>query len=390
MSNKILIADDSKLVLSLVKNILEGSGCNYSVITAQDGNEAIHSVSTDLPDLILMDWQMPNLTGIEALLQLKKNPKTADIPVIMLTASESTTEAFDAGAIDFIQKPFNKNELLARVRSVVESVNAKKELKQKLIENEIQRDKLRQQKDLLVKQKKELFNQMGLATKVYQLLFHVDKKLENITNDNFVLSMPISDIPSNMIWAKHLGKNLNICVAFTAESETPSVLISAALLHSLGQIVDDGESQFSEPSKVVQQLNSGLHNLDKESTDILFCSFDTARLAFYYSGANIPIYVLKNGKLVALDISNAEQGDYSNHKVQLSHGDIVYFLRDGFIDGRPGEASDRYLSDELQKVILKIHTKELWHQRDLLVKTFENWKKDLRQLRDIFVLGIKV
>ena len=394
MSNKILIADDSKLVLSLVKSILEGNASSYTVLIAHDGKEAIKVALSEKPDLILMDWQMPELSGIEALIQLKLEPSTLDIPVIMLTASESTSEAFEAGAIDFISKPFNKNELLARVKSILESVNAKKELKQKLIENEIQRDKLKLQKDILVKQKKALYNQQGLASKVYQLLFSAEDKIDHIDNPNFILSIPLADIPSNMLWAKADGDILNFCIAFTAESETPSVLISAALLHSLnkmheGNIFNDDIS----PSYVVKHLNDGLHNLDKKNTNILFCSYHNKKKVLQYAGANIPLYVMKKGKFVALNIEIFPQGISSelliNHKVQLADEDILYVLHDGFNEENISLTENDFISEELIKVFGKIFNKEMPKQCELLSKTFEIWKKDLRQVGDIFVFGLK-
>ena len=395
MSNKILIADDSKLVLSLVKSILESNSADYIVYTAHDGKEAIEAAHKEKPDLILMDWQMPELSGIEALTQLKHDVATSEIPVIMLTASESTSEAFEAGAIDFVQKPFNKNELLARVKSVIESVNAKKELKQKLIENEIQRDKLKLQKDMLVKQKKALYNQQGLAAKVYQLLFNTEENIEHISNENFVLSEPLADIPSNMIWASASDDSLNFCIAFTAESETPSVLISAAILHSLSKLSNENKlSAEIDPSFVAKYLNDGLHNLDKKNTDILFCTFNTKKKVLQYAGANIPLYVMKNGKFVALNIERLPDGISNealiNHKVQLASNDILYILHDGFNEDSHTLPENDFISEELIKVFGKIYLKEMPKQRELLSKTFEIWKKDLRQVGDIFIFGLKV
>lgn len=392
MSNKILIADDSKLVLSLVRSILEGFSSGLTVLVAHNGLEAIDLAQKENPDLILMDWQMPEMSGIEALIQLKKDTATKDIAVIMLTASESTSEAFEAGAIDFVQKPFNKNELLARVKSILDSVNAKKELKQKLIENEIQRDKLRLQKDILVKQKKELYTQQGLATKVYQLLFSTQNMLAKLSQENFLLSMPYSEIPSNMIWIGNSGANVNFCIAFMAESETPTVLISAALLHNLNQLNAEMQNDDINPAAFVKKLNDGLHHLDKQSTDILFCSYNYQKKTLQYAGANIPLYVMKKGKLVALNIEKIPVGGSReiivNHKVQLATEDIIYVFHDGFSEAHTSE--DKYLSDEFMNEVNNVYCYDLGKQYMMLQKSFENWKKELKQLSDLFIFGLKV
>ena len=121
MKQKILIADDSVVNLSIMRDILSDAG--YDVFMAQNGEIAVEEALMNMPDLILMDWQMPVMNGVQALLLLKDNPKTGDIPVIMVTAIATTAEhlqeAYEKGAIDFIKKPFEKIELLARVKAML-------------------------------------------------------------------------------------------------------------------------------------------------------------------------------------------------------------------------------------------------------------------------------
>ncbi len=124
MKHKILIADDSAVNLTIMVDILSDAG--YEVFTAQNGKIAVKQALENLPDLILMDWQMPVMNGIEALEMLKKDAKTREIPVIMVTGIATTAEhlqeAYQKGAIDFIKKPFEKIELLARVKAILSFV----------------------------------------------------------------------------------------------------------------------------------------------------------------------------------------------------------------------------------------------------------------------------
>jgi DNA-binding response OmpR family regulator len=94
----------------------------FEVITAYDGNGGILKAKNDSPDLILLDIMMPGLDGFEVSLELSSNKETNHIPIIMLTAlnsSEDTQKGFDCGAFDYIKKPFNKIELLARVKAAL-------------------------------------------------------------------------------------------------------------------------------------------------------------------------------------------------------------------------------------------------------------------------------
>jgi len=114
---KILIADDETYSLRLLQMTLKKTGCD--LIACKNGREAVDQAVAELPDLIVMDVMMPVLDGLAALAELKANEKTADIPVIMLTAKGQTltrTEAEQSGAEHFLTKPFSPTNLLEEVR----------------------------------------------------------------------------------------------------------------------------------------------------------------------------------------------------------------------------------------------------------------------------------
>jgi two-component system sensor histidine kinase/response regulator len=114
----ILIADDDSNNRILVMNILKRSG--YQVIIARDGREAVELFSTGAPDLILMDVQMPNLSGLDAAAEIRKreSPSGRRIPIIALTARAMAGDrerCLAAGMDDFLSKPVRANDLLAKI-----------------------------------------------------------------------------------------------------------------------------------------------------------------------------------------------------------------------------------------------------------------------------------
>ena len=121
MDAKVLIVDDSVANLIILEDYL--SEFNNEIITAENGEVAYRLAIEQSPDIILMDWEMPVMNGIESLKLLKKNEVTKDIPVIIVTGNyietQSLQEAFSEGAIDFIKKPIERIELIARVKSVL-------------------------------------------------------------------------------------------------------------------------------------------------------------------------------------------------------------------------------------------------------------------------------
>jgi len=117
MATRILAVDDDALNLKLVSAALTKEG--YEVLMASNGMDAIHQAEEARPDLILMDVMMPEMDGYEACKQLRSKPATAHIPIMMLTALTTVEEklkGFDAGADDYLAKPFNVGELLAHVK----------------------------------------------------------------------------------------------------------------------------------------------------------------------------------------------------------------------------------------------------------------------------------
>jgi DNA-binding response OmpR family regulator len=116
----LLVADDDEDILTLVQLRLSRSG--FEVIVARDGVEALRLTQERHPDLAVLDWMMPKASGLEVLRAIRANTETADIPVVLLTARASEAdiqEGLDAGADDYIAKPFSPQELATRVHDIL-------------------------------------------------------------------------------------------------------------------------------------------------------------------------------------------------------------------------------------------------------------------------------
>jgi two-component system, OmpR family, alkaline phosphatase synthesis response regulator PhoP len=119
---KILAVDDEKYIVRLVEVNLQRAG--YQVVTAYDGREALAKVESEKPDLVVLDVMMPFMDGFEVLRTLKADPKTKDIPVIMLTAKAQDADVFrgwQSGVDCYLTKPFNPMELLTFVKRIFDS-----------------------------------------------------------------------------------------------------------------------------------------------------------------------------------------------------------------------------------------------------------------------------
>ncbi len=133
MKKKLLVVDDEPLNVSLLCEMLGKQFFNF--FTANSGQEAVETAMKERLDMIIMDWQMPGIDGLEALKILKASEITQEIPVLMVTgvmnSPENLVTAMDEGAIDFLRKPFDRLELKARVRNMLLLSDSVRELKEK-------------------------------------------------------------------------------------------------------------------------------------------------------------------------------------------------------------------------------------------------------------------
>lgn len=120
MSANIFIVEDEKPIITLLQYNLEKEG--YKVDFSETGEEAMQNIKKNVPDLIILDWMLPDFSGIEVCKQIKKINKLKNIPVLMLTAKseeEDKVRGFESGVDDYVTKPFSYKEILLRVKSLL-------------------------------------------------------------------------------------------------------------------------------------------------------------------------------------------------------------------------------------------------------------------------------
>ena len=177
---KILIVDDVMSNVLLLKVLLTNE--KFAIATASNGRQALEQVEKENPDLVLLDVMMPDMSGFEVAQHLKSNPNTADIPIIFLTALNSTADivkGFQVGANDFISKPFNKEELIIRVTHQISLAAAKR---------------------LILSKTEELQRTIAGRDKLYSVIAHdLRSPMGSI---KMVLNMLILNLPSEKIGAE--------------------------------------------------------------------------------------------------------------------------------------------------------------------------------------------
>jgi DNA-binding response OmpR family regulator len=166
---QILMVDDDPRQLKILTGHLIEFDPSYRLLIATNGKVGVEIALKNKPDLILMDWEMPIMNGLDAIKILKANEETRMIPIIMVTGThsepEKLKEVLDAGAIDFIAKPFNSVELLARISTQISQIEAfRKLLSQQGIINQQEKDLISREAELLQQKIDHQNKQLALQT----------------------------------------------------------------------------------------------------------------------------------------------------------------------------------------------------------------------------------
>jgi two-component system sensor histidine kinase/response regulator len=214
----ILVADDERQFMELSMEALRNLNEDFEIIGAPNGKVAYELATKKQPDLILLDWQMPEMSGVEALGKLKENETTKDIPVIMITGlsePRNIEHALGKGAHDYLTKPFDKLELQARVKSALREYDYLQQIK-------TQQDELKQLNNL----KDRIFSIIShdLRTPMAAVTMFVDMLTKNVEMFDAEMIRDIggdlqesvqnaSFLLDNLLkWAQSQMENLNIFV----------------------------------------------------------------------------------------------------------------------------------------------------------------------------------
>ncbi len=265
--SSVLIVDDVTKNLQVVGTILRQAG--HSVTAATSGAEALDAVREQPPDLVLLDLMMPVMDGLEVCRRLKADPSTSRIPVIFLTASnemEHLVKGFEVGAVDYVTKPFNPPELLARVRTHLELKHARERLREMNDEkNEFMgiaahdlRSPLNGIKgytEMILEDPALDAENAGLIRRVHEAAAHMAEMVQNLLDANRIErgEMQLSLAPTD----------LSALAAAVAEAQRPRAVAKQQVIHVEG--VGAPCVALADPGVAMQVLENLISNAVKYS-----------------------------------------------------------------------------------------------------------------------------
>ncbi len=250
----ILIVDDTPQNIQVLGRILYDNGYNVSI--ASSGSGALQSVKNKIPDLILLDIQMPGMDGFEVCTQLKNCNETKDIPVIFLTAlteTGSVLKGFNLGAVDYITKPFNAAELTARVSTHLELKRAKEKIEAEKAVIETLNTTLKNTNGKLESAYNDIKAGINYAKRIQENIMQSLDFLSEKGINHFLIYKPKDIISGDFYWVQHFDEKIFIAVADCTGHGVPGALLSVLGHNLLFQIVN--MENIHNPEEILYHLS---------------------------------------------------------------------------------------------------------------------------------------
>lgn len=335
---KVLIVDDLATNVDLIKAYLEEEG--YAILTASNGKEAWEIAQKELPDIILLDVMMPIMDGYEACRLIKGNKSTENIPVVIITSLSETSsriEGLEAGADDFLSKPFNIYELLARVKSLVRI--------------------------------KKYYTQILDQNRVFQEELEIAKKVQEaiLPSNNFKiegLSLNYKYIPCKTVGGDYFNfvqlpdNQFGIFLSDVMGHGVAGSLITMVLKTFFDSLV----RKVKKPSDFLFELNNELQTIFGDIliyATAIYLIIDLKNKKLLYSNGGHPSALLFNQKKSEIEelkckgtiLGIFKDATYETYERKLDMNDQVLLYTDGITDVE--DSNDRMLGDERLHDIVK-------------------------------------
>lgn len=431
MSKTILIIDDEKTARWVLRELLQEMDASYEIKLLPGAVEAQEFIKVNpFPALIILDWMMPHISGLEFLEQLKSDKNTENIPVIVATAKYSDTimkQAFEAGAIDFVEKPINRLELQVRVASAlklaesfqkiqdqnakIQSINEKLNAQKQAIA--VQARRVEQSNKNFVHQNRKLKSSITYAKRIQDAMLNKQDRIRVVFPNSFILFKPRDVVSGDFYWftettdeTKNAGEGGKIIIAAVdcTGHGIPGAFMSLIGNTLLNQLVY--EKQIRRPDVLLNELHTGIvKSLKQEETnntdgmDIALCMIDKSRPVLEFAGAkNSLLYIQDNtmhevkGDVFSIGGLRQEGSrSFTRHTVDISKPTCFYLYSDGYTDQFGGERGLKFMNRNFKELLFKIYKHPMHEQHRILNETLMRWQdKKYKQIDDILVIGVKI
>jgi serine phosphatase RsbU (regulator of sigma subunit) len=285
-----------------------------------------------------------------------------------------------------------------------------------------QKDVIEKQKNLVDEKQKEIVDSITYAKRLQQAILPPDNLIQKYLPNSFILYKPKDIVAGDFYWFEHKNDLVMIAAADCTGHGVPGAMVSVVCSNALNRTVK--EFGLTESGKILDKVRELVietfeksESEVKDGMDISLCVLDFKNKKMQWSGANNPLWIVRSEMLdnrfetekLGSNISNlnthilieykadkqpigkyAEQKPFTTNEIQLQKDDSLYIFTDGYADQFGGEKGKKYKGSKMKELILSIQVKDMDEQRELIDKSFEDWKGDLEQVDDVCIIGVKI
>jgi serine phosphatase RsbU (regulator of sigma subunit)/ligand-binding sensor domain-containing protein len=278
-----------------------------------------------------------------------------------------------------------------------------------------QRDEIESQHDTILFHRKKLIDSIDYAKQIQGALLPPEKKFNEFLKDYFLLYQPKDIVSGDFYWLKKVRNSIIIAAADCTGHGVPGAFMSILGISFLNEILR--QQELNTPALVLEELRdktiSSFHQLNEidqnektsesyfkssitDGIDIAICAIDQDTKMMEYAGANSPIYIVRNNEIIETEPTINPIGIYvkyvpfTNQRIQLLDGDVIYLFSDGYADQFGGINGDKFNITNYKKLLIEIHQKPFNEQKEILENRMKEWKGSNNQVDDMMVIGIKI
>lgn len=255
----------------------------------------------------------------------------------------------------------------------------------------------------LLEQRKELLASIKYASFIQQAILPDQHFLDKVLNEHFILYLPRDIVSGDFYYCSKIENFIVVAAGDCTGHGVPGALMSIMGASFLNDILS-GRGPW-KPSRILNLLRervmkalrqTGSNEENKDAMDMALCVFNEENGELFYSGANNPLYHIRDGKLTEIKadkmpvgINAIDEESFTNHSIDIISDDMIYIFSDGYPDQFGGVYEKKFKYTPLKELLTEISGKELHLQRDILEKRLYDWKGKNEQVDDILIFGIK-
>lgn len=268
-----------------------------------------------------------------------------------------------------------------------------------------QKERIELQRDVISFKNKNITDGIKYAEMIQKAILPSEKNFKAIFPDSFLLYNPKDIVSGDFYMIEQKDDFIHFAAVDCTGHGVPGAFMSLVGFIELSEVIHKNKAR--NPSEILTELNrrvnKTLHqnhknNANKEGMDLALCTYRKSSFELEFSGAFNPLYIVRNGVLheykgdpYPIGISAGEKEvRFTNHKIQMHPGDSIYIFTDGYIDQFGGPRRKKFLRKRFKNALIDNSYYSMKEQKDILTRTFFEWKGEHEQIDDVLVIGIKI